>query len=159
MQMEGKFMSTAITRMFEHIDWANLEMLDALKLTHAKSEKALSLFIHILSAENVWLNRLNEIDTMDLQIWPKASLEHCEQLISANRQGYHKFLKELNDSDYSRLISYTNSKGVAFTTSIADILTHVSLHGSYHRGQINAMLRSEGYEPRNTDYITFSRLT
>jgi uncharacterized damage-inducible protein DinB len=151
-------MNIPISRMLDHIHWANLEILDALKWSNPNLEKACSLFIHILAAENVWLNRLNETDTSHFHIWPKHSLQDCERLINGNRQGYSLLLKELNDFDYSRLISYTNSKGAAFTTSINDILTHVSLHGSYHRGQINAILRSEGYEPRNTDYITFTRL-
>jgi uncharacterized damage-inducible protein DinB len=144
--------------MLDHIHWANLEMLDVLKLTNADAEKALSLFVHILAAENVWLNRLNEMDTSHLQVWPKHSLEDCEHLINSNRQGYSQLLKDLSESDYPRLISYKNLKGEACITSISDILTHVSLHGSYHRGQINALLRSEGYEPRNTDFITFTRL-
>jgi uncharacterized damage-inducible protein DinB len=158
MHQKEPFMNTPIPRMLDHIHWANLEMLDALKLTNTHLEKALSLFIHILAAEKVWLNRLNETDTKQFDIWPRHSMEDCERLINDNRVGYSLLLKNLSESDYSRLISYTNSKGVAFTTSISDILTHVSLHGSYHRGQINALLRSEGYEPRNTDYITFTRL-
>jgi uncharacterized damage-inducible protein DinB len=151
-------MNTPIIRMLDHIHWANLEMLDALKLTQSHLEKALSLFIHILAAENVWLKRLNELEIRHFDIWPKPSMEDCERLIHENRQGYSQLLKELSESDYSRLISYKNSKGDAFTTSISDILTHVSLHGSYHRGQINALLRREGYEPRGTDFITFTRL-
>jgi uncharacterized damage-inducible protein DinB len=151
-------MNTSFSRMLDHIHWANLEMLDALKLTHTNLEKALSLFIHILAAENVWLKRLNETDTILFEIWPKHSMEDCEHMIYENRQGYSQLIKELSESDCSRLISYQNSKGAAFTTSIQDILTHVCLHGSYHRGQINALLRSEGYEPRNTDFITFTRL-
>jgi uncharacterized damage-inducible protein DinB len=151
-------MNTPISHMLDHIHWANLEMLDALKLTNTHIETALGLFIHILAAENVWLNRLNETHSIHVDIWPELSLEDCERLINENRIGYNRLLNELSESDYFRLISYTNSKGVGFTTSISDILTHVSLHGSYHRGQINALLRSEGYEPRNTDFITFTRL-
>ena len=34
------------------------------------------------------------------------------------------------------LVTYKNSKGTEFRNSKRDILTHVALHGQYHRGQI-----------------------
>jgi uncharacterized damage-inducible protein DinB len=56
-----------------------------------------------------------------------------------------------------QFISYKNSTGKEFKKSIRDILTHVALHGQYHRGQINLLLRIDGMEPINTDFITFRR--
>jgi uncharacterized damage-inducible protein DinB len=44
-----------------------------------------------------------------------------------------------------------------FQTPIKDLLMHVALHGSYHRGQIAQALRLAGGEPVNTDFITFVR--
>ncbi|WP_244563156.1 DinB family protein [Paenibacillus uliginis] len=54
-------------------------------------------------------------------------------------------------------MTYTNSSGKEFMTSIRDILTHVALHGQYHRGQINSRFRADGIDPVNMDYITFVR--
>lgn len=59
--------------------------------------------------------------------------------------------------NFPRLIRYRNSNGEQFDNSIADILTHVINHSSYHRGQIFKMLRQKGEEPINTDYITYAR--
>ena len=36
-------------------------------------------------------------------------------------------------------------------------LLHVPLHGQYHRGKINLLLRQAGRQPAPTDYITFVR--
>ncbi|NIP57628.1 MAG: damage-inducible protein DinB, partial [Gemmatimonadetes bacterium] len=44
-----------------------------------------------------------------------------------------------------------------FRTPIGEILLHVLLHGSYHRGQIALRMRDVGEEPVNTDLITFVR--
>ena len=41
--------------------------------------------------------------------------------------------------------------------AVIAVLTHVALHGSYHRGQIAALIRSGGDEPINTDYIMWLR--
>jgi uncharacterized damage-inducible protein DinB len=50
-------------------------------------------------------------------------------------------------------VSYTNSKGELWTSTVEDILTHLVIHSAYHRGQIASDLRSAGREPAYTDYI------
>jgi len=40
---------------------------------------------------------------------------------------------------------------------VRDILLHVAMHGQYHRGQINQLLRGAGLEPISVDYIVFVR--
>jgi uncharacterized damage-inducible protein DinB len=56
-----------------------------------------------------------------------------------------------------RAITYRNSAGDEYTSTLEDILTHVSLHGAYHRGQIAASVRAAGDTPTATDYIAFAR--
>jgi uncharacterized damage-inducible protein DinB len=154
----GYHLKSHIIRIFEHVTWADIQILNALQLIEDKPEKSIHLFTHVLSAEKVWLTRLNEKDSSQIQIWPNPGLEECERLVKENSEGYQIFLDQLTDHDLSRHISYRNTSGVEFKTTIFDILTHVSLHGSYHRGQISSYLRSEGYDPINTDYINFVRL-
>jgi uncharacterized damage-inducible protein DinB len=50
-------------------------------------------------------------------------------------------------------VSYTNSKGEAWSSTVDEILTHIAIHSAYHRGQIAADLRSAGQTPAYTDYI------
>ena len=40
---------------------------------------------------------------------------------------------------------------------VGEIITHVTMHGGHHRGQIARVLRQAGREPPYTDYIQFSR--
>ena len=56
------------------------------------------------------------------------------------------------------MVEYRNSRGVVFQNTVAEILTHVALHGSYHRGQIAMRVRAAGGVPVTTDYIVFRRL-
>ncbi|MMZ69323.1 DinB family protein [compost metagenome] len=63
----------------------------------------------------------------------------------------------VNDGKLKEQIHYRTSNGESFATSIEDILTHVALHGSYHRGQIAASLRMAEIAPPATDYIFFVR--
>jgi uncharacterized damage-inducible protein DinB len=56
-------------------------------------------------------------------------------------------------SSISRRVAYTNSKGEEWTSGVEDILTHVTIHSAYHRGQIASDLRAAGHTPAYTDFI------
>lgn len=147
-----------IIRNFDHMYWANTQIVHALQGVEGDIEKPLRLFAHVLAAEKVWLTRINGKDASTIVIWPDVySLEDCENFVQENNAGYMHYFKHHTDDDLLNVISYRNSKGDAFNTTVYDILTQVFLHGSYHRGQLAALLRKEGIEPVNTDYITFVR--
>ncbi|MFC3745799.1 DinB family protein [Paenibacillus sp. GCM10012306] len=146
-----------LLRLFSHAYWANEEIFKVLQGSDVVSEKLMSLFSHLLTAEKVWLERLNQRDSTVPSIWPTYPPEDCGQLLRANAAGYHIFIIELKDEDLDSLLTYRTSKGIVFNTAVVDILHHVSLHGSYHRGQISTYLRLDGLEPVNTDFIMFAR--
>ncbi|NOU94411.1 damage-inducible protein DinB [Paenibacillus sp. LMG 31456] len=145
-----------IQKMYEHLNWANQRILEALQNVEVKDQQV-SLFTHILYSEQVWITRIKGKDSSQMPIWSDGDLEVCEKLIKQNEDNFKTLLTEIAKTDLDNLISYTNSKGKEFKTSTRDILTHVALHGQYHRGQINSRIRAEGFEPVNTDYITFVR--
>ncbi|XEC97289.1 DinB family protein [Paenibacillus tarimensis] len=150
-------MRNHIIRMFEHVGWADRKIVDALQSVPNPPETAVDLFAHVLAAEKVWLSRLTETDCSQYPIWPKLSPEQCARLAHDNHKGYNIYLGSITDNDLQKIVSYRTSSGIEFDTAVIDILTHVSLHGAYHRGQISSGLRSGGFEPVSTDYILFVR--
>jgi len=146
-----------IVKLFQHLDWANQQILEALKTVGGENNQSKRLFSHILLAEEVWLNRINGLESHPKAIWTELSREDCSNLAKKNQQGLEQLLAGLSEENLQDTIFYQNSTGTEFSTSVGDILTHVALHGQYHRGQINRLLREEGYEPVNVDYITFVR--
>ena len=68
-----------------------------------------------------------------------------------------KVAEAITSEGLSRGSTYRNSAGNQFTSTLEDILTHVTLHGSYHRGQVASLIRSAGDTPSPTDYIFFAR--
>jgi len=64
-----------------------------------------------------------------------------------------EWMRTLHEEDLSRRVDYTNSQGERWSNTIEDILTHVVLHGTYHRGQIATIVRQSGETPAYTDYI------
>jgi uncharacterized damage-inducible protein DinB len=145
-------------QLFEHAYWADKAFVQALQEAGRKPPaRALRRLAHIAVAEDVWYNRLigSRADTVDL--WPEWPVERCAEQVEENREHYRRYLDALRDRDLFVRIAYRNTKGVAFETPVQEILTHVALHGSYHRGQIAADLREEGFTPPGTDFIVFVR--
>lgn len=142
-------------RLFQHMVWADARVLEALQRT--ADAAALRTYAHLLAAEQVWLTRLRGMESAELPIWPALALRECAALATGNREQYGIYLAALPEEGVRRAVTYRNSKGVEFTSTVSDVLSHVMMHGSYHRGQIAARLRAAGAEPPNTDFITFTR--
>jgi len=143
--------------MYEHLNWANQRILETLQNIEGENQEISRLFSHILLAEKVWITRLRGLDSSRLPIWLEVDIEVCAELVLQIEKSLTTFLTNLANADLDNLIFYTNSKGTEFKNSVRDILTHVALHGQYHRGQINSRLRADGNEPVNIDFITFVR--
>lgn len=145
-----------LTKLISHLAWADDRVLAALRSATTPDSSCLELFAHVLAAEHVWLARLKG-ETPRHPVWPALSLEECAGLVQANQRDLIAFVGDLTAGDLSRGITYQNSAGQEFASSIEDILLQVSLHGTYHRGQIAWALRHGGGVPMPTDYIAFVR--
>lgn len=66
---------------------------------------------------------------------------------------WRKYLAELAPDDLAKTVSYKNSKGEPWTSTVEDVVTHVLLHSAYHRGQIASFMRANGDTPAYTDFI------
>ncbi|THF81653.1 DinB family protein [Cohnella fermenti] len=149
-----------LRRMVRHLFWADRELAAGVEASGGDNREALRLLRHVAIAEKVWLTRLNGGSSVSLQLWrDDAELGEIKALFADNERGYDEYLDTLSEDRLDDMISYTNQSGTGFRTSIRDILTHVALHGQYHRGQINRAIRQSGGEPRGLDFILFSRLS
>jgi uncharacterized damage-inducible protein DinB len=147
-----------IQRMLAHMAWADRQLLEVLRAGHGAMEPAvLRLFAHVLAAERVWLLRLRREDAGDEPGWPVLAVAELEALADRNAREIAHLVEPLEAEALNAACTYRNSQGTEFRTSVGDVLTHVFLHGSYHRGQIAAAIRAAGGQPVNTDFITWVR--
>jgi len=147
-----------IRRMLDHVYWANGTLLNAIREPSNADPDILKLFRHVLIAEQVWITRLEGKSSAHLTLWEEGELSSLEALAQDNERRYTRYIDALEEQDLDRLIEYANQSGTKFRTSIRDILTHVALHGQYHRGQINRTIRQRSGTPVPLDYILYSRL-
>ena len=145
-----------LTKLVSHLAWADDRVLAGLRSATTPDASCLEVFAHVLAAEHVWLARLKG-ETPRHPVWPALSLEQCAGLVQSNQRDLTAYVAALVPADLPRGVTYTNSAGQEFTSSVEDILLHVCLHGTYHRGQIAWALRHGGGVPLPTDYIAFVR--
>ena len=129
-------------------------MFDALREAEVGDAPRL-VFAHLVTAKQVWHARLNATPWTG-PIWPDLDWDACAALITANRAAFAVYFSEFSE-DFDGFVVYHNSRGQRFETSRRDILTHLLLHSSYHRGQLARALREAELDAPNTDFITFVR--
>ncbi len=145
-----------LARLYDHLYWADQETFESLRSARNPPAKAIEIYAHLLGAEHVWLARIRGEPTR-LEVWPKLTLDECDRVLAANVESFGKLLDKLTPAALASEIAYRNSAGASFVSTLEDILTHIALHGSYHRGQIAVLLRGAGETPAPTDFIVFTR--
>ena len=143
-------------KLVDHMEWADKRALASLRTMPNPPPPAVELMAHVLGAERVWLSRIQG-QSSPIAVWPKLTLDEAERVLAENFDGYKRLLAKLSSEGLQRPITYKTSAGDQFTSTVEDILTQVITHGSYHRGQIAAQVRTAGGTPNPTDYIAYIR--
>jgi uncharacterized damage-inducible protein DinB len=139
-------------RMFAYDDWANRQCLSALQTARLVSSATVGRMAHILSAQKLWLERLRR-ESQSLPVWPTASLQECLALADEMAHLWRNYLTPLQPGAFDETVEYRNSKGEPWSSRVEDVLTHVLMHSTYHRGQVALAMRAAGTEPAYTDFI------
>jgi uncharacterized damage-inducible protein DinB len=143
-------------KLIDHLVWADKRVLDSLRAMTHVDQRALDLYAHVLGTEEVWLSRIMQRTPRE-KIWPDLTLERAAALAAENASALRALLESLSPDELQRKVAYSNSAGVAFESTVEDMLLQVVLHGCYHRGQVALVVRGAGAEPAPTDYIAFIR--
>ena len=155
-------------RLTEYNYWANeklsnyiLELDEELidKEAHSSFPSLKQTILHISDAELIWLNRLKG---KSMSQWPSEAFQGPKEVLIHQwltpSLSWKKHVAELDDESILQSFTYQNTKGTEFSNQIADAITQVMNHSSYHRGQIVSMLRQleQGDIPQ-TDFIRYLR--
>ncbi|WP_071885819.1 DinB family protein [Hymenobacter sedentarius] len=140
--------------------WANTTVLNRLDEIAATGQElppvVLRLFSHVLNAQAIWISRITGT-TSPVKVWQEHDLAGCQALHERTSEPLHQLMVNADETELQRLISYTNSLGDSYESLVHDILTHAVVHASYHRAQVATRLRDHGFEPVNSDFITYCR--
>lgn len=140
--------------MFEYTFHFNEMVINALLSSEVTiPEKSLKLINHTINAHEIWNHRIEEKPCVTT-VWAMRDLTELKQI---NKNNYNTSIEILESYDFSKALSYKNSKGDKYTNTVKDILFHVVNHSTYHRGQIATDCKEHGITPLVTDYIFYKR--
>lgn len=148
-----------LASLFAHLAWADEAARVALaqmRESAPERERAVALYAHLAAAEHIWLARL-EGRSPAHSVWPTLSLDAASALAAESAAGLAAYVARCDDARLSSSVTYRSSAGREMQSTVRDVLIHVALHGSYHRGQLAALARAAGARPATTDYIAFTR--
>ena len=141
--------------LFTYDDWANRRLIVALKQT--SSDKSRRVLDHVLITKREYFERLYGKDSSGFDFWPDLSVEDCSALNKDLAETYERLLSKFEDEGLGLTARYKTSEGVSYENTFRELLTHVLLHSSIHRGNIILKLREEGFEPPKIDYVIYLR--
>lgn len=146
-------MKEKLTDLFEYTYHFNKEMITVISENiSGVDEKTISLINHTLNAQQVWNSRI--LGETSFEVWQINPFETLEKI---NHLNFQKSIGIVENSDLDQKIEYHNSKGVKFENTVFEMLFQAVNHSTYHRGQVNSLLKQNGIGPLLTDYIFYKR--
>lgn len=111
---------------------------------------------HVLAAQYLWLHRIKGLPAPDVKLWGEYSLERL--LVMAEEVGKQWLEFVESTESFDRELTYRNYTNDPYTNNVENIMIHLVNHSSYHRAQVALLMRQQGFEPINTDFITYDRV-
>ncbi len=143
-------------KLYQYNAWANQRVLNCLERQNVTHEKTLSLMGHIGAAETLWLHRVKGLPKPNVKLWDNYSITELEAMLEKVDHQWLEYIQA--NENFDRELSYTNYTGDPFVNNVEMIIIHTANHASYHRAQVAMLLRQNGFEPVNTDFITYDRV-
>ncbi|MCF2943166.1 DinB family protein [Paenibacillus tarimensis] len=116
---------------------------------------------HMYLFERLYMSVLeqvpNEVIFAKIPDWTKESqgltLDEMQRLFASAAGQFRDLLRRTPDPDKAMTIEHP--KYGRLDTRFSDILVHLVNHGTYHRGNVTAMLKQQGYAGVPTDYLFY----
>ena len=147
----------ALRRLLDFDAWAARHTAEALAATAADESdqgnvplRAMALFAHNLAAHRVWQARVDG-RAAGVISWPAPRPARFVEEVDRVRADWDDVLGRQADDDET--IHYTDSRGNGRSGTLADIVTHLVMHATYHRGQIAMLLGRVDVTPPATDFL------
>jgi uncharacterized damage-inducible protein DinB len=160
-----------LRKLFDYHYWVNQRLFD--KAAELTNEEFLApsrfphgslrdTFAHMLFADWAWRKRGEghspiEGDKM-IEKPDFPDLPSLRGFWEGEETRMRAFLSGLTDEQAAAELHYTSTKKEPFHLPLADVLSHVVIHGMQHRSEIAQMLTELGHSPGDIDYSLYRRL-
>lgn len=143
-------------KLYQYNAWANKRVISCLTKQNVEDEKILSIMGHIVAAQFLWLHRIKGLPPAEVKLWGDYKLPQLVTMAEDAGRLWLEFVEQTDD--FNRELTYYNYVGDPYINNVEMIMIHLVNHCSYHRAQVALLLRQKGFEPINTDFITYDRV-
>lgn len=162
-------MKHEIIRQYEYHIWANTKVFEHLKQlpeeVYAAEVQSVfptvaAVLEHLYVRDELWLAVLQGESAELIQLVNRLTEEVKGMVISSLEERYNGVAERFRHymavvDDLDKLMTITHPRFGSMTAPISGIIQHVVNHGTYHRGNVTAILRQQGHPGVATDYIFF----
>jgi uncharacterized damage-inducible protein DinB len=143
-------------KLYQYNAWASKRVIGTLIRQQVSDPKILSLLGHVVAAQFLWLHRIKGLPAPDVKLWDEYTLDKLIPMAEKAAQQWLEFVESTDNFDWE--MTYKNYVNEPYTNNVENIMIHLVNHSTYHRAQIAMLLRQKGFEPINTDFITYDRV-
>ena len=143
-------------KLYQYNAWANKRVINCLNRQGVSDEKILSIMGHIVAAQFLWLHRIKGLPPANVKLWGEYNLAQVTTMAEEVGKLWLDFVESTDN--FNRELTYNNYVGEPYINNVEMIMIHLVNHSSYHRAQVALLLRQNGLEPINTDFITYDRV-
>lgn len=140
----------------------SLAMLDSVPMERRAApefNKAVDRMAHLVAARQRWLSRLGHWNQTPALFPQGMELATLSTLVAETEAAWVTYLSRLNEEELVRTLEWVAADGKRYRWDVEGILTQVSGHAWYHRGQIAQLVATLGGKAVDTDYILWCKLT
>jgi uncharacterized damage-inducible protein DinB len=158
--------STLITTMFQYKAWANDEILTTMKLFEheaqaAERHTAIRILNHTYVVDRICAANLQRLkhEYAATNTTDTPTLEQLDSAVKESDQWYVDYVSKLNPEDLNESIDFTFTDGALGRMSREEMLSHVVLHGGYHRGAIGRIMAQLSITPPRDVFTGFLHIS
>jgi len=147
-------MQSALQKLFDYHAWANEDLFDALERLDPERhgvelQTALRLINHVHVVSRIFAAHLegaaHSYSSDNTEETP--TLDTLRTALSESDRWYCDYLRRSPAAGLTEKIAFTFTDGDKGFMSREEMLTHVALHASYHRGEVGRLLWQLGITP------------
>jgi uncharacterized damage-inducible protein DinB len=151
--------------LFDFLRWGDVQMLDATESLSEEEyykERGVSIgsihkvLVHSMTVQWLWLTRWK--GTSPARIEDHTDYPTRAALVDrwpVVHLALSQFLDQQTAASLAQELTYQRMAGPVMTGMLADFMFHLVDHGTYHRGQLNAMIKQAGGKPVGVGYWNF----
>jgi uncharacterized damage-inducible protein DinB len=133
--------------MFKYKAWANGEILERMKLFEqeaqaAERHNAIRILNHTYVVDRIFAANLQRLqhEYTGTNTTDTPTLEQLDVRMKTSDAWYVDYVSKLSPENLSESIDFTFTDGALGRMSREEMLTHVVLHGGYHRGAVGRIM-------------------